>query len=197
MTEPSLPPTGRESSQSDEEVHQEKPEAEPKAPFPFLKRKSQVVQPSKFKPKAQPRTDCWTKSKKKKKGSPTKSPSMPLLLNLPQPESQEPFEPPSFEPLQICISSEEDEDFNQRSTPDLPDDPIEPRVLALEKTFNELEEAHISIDVHLLTREKDSVIPQFTTNSYFITHYTEDIYYETIDALENHYTFLCSEENVE
>ena len=124
---------------------------------------------------------------------------MPLLLSLPQPEKQEEFEAPNFEPLQICISSDEEDetDFNQRSTSPIPDDPIEPRVLALEKTFNELEEAHISIDVHLQSREMNSVIPQFSNTSYFITHYTEDIYYETIDALENHYTYLCSEENVE
>lgn len=65
----------------------------------------------------------------------------------------------------------------------------------LETIFNVLNADHIPVIEYLASRSNtDSAIPQFHGRSFFVTHFTEDIYADTLEALENHYNYLCSED---
>lgn len=81
------------------------------------------------------------------------------------------------------------------NTTDLEQKPFIP-IQDLEDIFNEILMGHISPNHYFLNRnEKNTSIPQFNEDSYFITHYSDDIYQDTLKVLDDHYQYLCNEED--
>ncbi|CAG9322867.1 unnamed protein product [Blepharisma stoltei] len=65
----------------------------------------------------------------------------------------------------------------------------------LESIFSGIARNHINPNYFFKNREvKDTIIPQFNENSYFITHYSDDIYQDTLKVLDDHYQYLCNED---
>ena len=60
----------------------------------------------------------------------------------------------------------------------------------------EEEVTHVTSNEYFDSRNSPfSCIPQFCSESFFITHYTNDIYSDMLEVLESHYTFLCDEDS--
>jgi hypothetical protein len=162
------PQTSRMEFSPDEPEVKERPKVdEDKSPKPFLKRRSQAIKPQKVNWKRAPKIDCWVSE------SAPKPKPRPRFSQLPssRPAKQVP-KLKEFGELRIMHVDE------------------------LEAHFNEFLANHESVNAFFSRpgRQETTRVPQFKPPSYFITHFTEDIYQETLDALEQHFDFLCNEE---
>jgi IQ calmodulin-binding motif len=71
------------------------------------------------------------------------------------------------------------------------------RVQELENIFFQLSRKYVSVKAHFGVNARtntDSQIPQFLPTSLFVTHFTDDMYQETFEALQARYLCLCNEE---
>jgi hypothetical protein len=155
-----------ELSQAEPEIQQEKPRVdEDKSPKPFLKRKSQAIKAQKVNWKVTPRIDCWVSE------SSTKTKAKPRISQVPKART----------PKQAVRGKEVSRIMH---------------VDELEGILNGLCAEHETAYEFFSRPErmKETLVPQFQTFSYFITDFTEDIYQETLEALEQHFDFLCNEE---
>jgi hypothetical protein len=157
-----------ELSQAEPELQQEKPRVdEDKSPKPFLKRKSQAIKAQKVNWKVTPRIDCWVSEAN------TKPKAKPRISQVPSARTSK----------QAARGKEVSQGRIMH-------------VDELEGIFNGLSAEHETAYEFFSRPErmKETLVPQFQTFSYFITDFTEDIYQETLEALEQHFDFLCNEE---
>lgn len=201
----------KEEKSEDEEAREKSPHSDPveessgpgdieeqrqeddRPPQPFLKRRSQAVQAQKINWNVTSRIDCW--GQKKAVTRPKKSPASPKArrspLKLPQGFAFAPESPssPRVKPFSLAAF-----DLSPVRKSKLQDTlPVE----QLETAFRDMERRHVFV-AEFFKRDEQTALPQFQPNSYFVTHYTEEIYpvrhrQETLETLERHYTALCSE----
>ena len=132
---------------------------------PYLKRKSQSIKPKKVKWNVTKRIDCWVERAQK---------------------------------------TVEEQKRKQEVMQDLPETPKREQAVqrpldvdALEAVFADLLRSHTDSHAYFKRpgrRDKSTFLPQFQQFSYFITHFTEDIFRDTFVALERHYKLLCRED---
>lgn len=178
---------------------EEQREEDDRPPQPFLKRRSQAVQAQKLSWKVRSRIDCWGQKKavirQKKLPAPltgTSPKHRKSPLRLPPGFGMAPESPssPRVKPFSLAAF-----DLSPVRKSKLQDTlPVE----QLEAAFGDMERRHVFVR-EFFRRTEHTALPQFQPDSYFVTHYTEEIYpvrarQETLETLERHYTSLCSEE---
>jgi len=205
--------TKREEKSEDEETREKSPHSDPveessgpgdieeqrqeddRPPQPFLKRRSQAVQAQKINWNVPSRIDCW--GQKKTITRPKKSPApvsaspkaQKSQLKLPAGFGMASDSSPRVKPFALAAF-----DLSPVRKSKLQDTlPVE----QLETAFGDMERGHVFV-AEFFRRTERTALPQFQPDSYFVTHYTEDIYpvssrQETLETLERHYTALCSE----
>jgi len=137
-----------------------------KAIRPYLKRKSQTMKAQKLKWKVTRKIDCWVDRGQKQ----------PFEESRPDISSDVLPETPKREPAPA-----------QRPM----------TVEALEAVFDTLLRSHTDAHAYFKRperRDKSTFLPQFQQFSYFVAHFTEDIFRDTFGALERHYKLLCRED---
>ena len=167
-----------ESEENDEVLSELDIKEPPKQIHNFLKRKSQSYKPAKLEWKVKTRINCWGESLATE---PKKKIGKKVLTSQTVQKSQ------IVQGNQIHYK----EQIRQISFS---------RVKELENIFSQLIKKHESVNEHfgVATRTQiDSSIPQFVPYSCFITHFTDDIYQETFEALQTHYLYLCNEEDMQ
>ena len=181
LRKPQAPERERESEESEEndEVLSDLESKEPAKPIHnFLKRKSQTYKPAKLEWKAKPRINCWGES----------------LAPEPKKKAVK-----KIQTSQVVQKSQVIQG-NQIHYKEQIRHITFSRVKELEAIFSQLIKKHVTVNEHfaVATRTQiDSDIPQFLPHSCFITHFTDDMYQETFEALQTHYLYLCNEEDMQ
>ena len=169
---------GREHSPHSERAEEqpgdmeEERQEDDRPPQPFLKRRSQAVQFQKLKWKGQRRIDCWGEQSK-----PTPKPVLPKPA-LPKSKKPPPKALPKKSPAAVSPRAQPFDLGGLVLTPlrnsgkQVESQPIE----QLEKAFEDIEHAHVYVSGYFNRVEAGTRIPQFQPDSYFVTHYTEEIY---------------------
>ena len=188
---------GRERSPHSERAEdqpgdmEEERQEDDRPPQPFLKRRSQAVVAQKLKWKTQHRIDCWGgQAKPIPKPSapkPAKKPLSKPLKSLPK-KAPAPPRPQPFDLGGIILSPLRSSGKQGEGQP----------IEQLEQAFQAIEHAHVYVSGYFQRPQTATRVPQFLPDSYFVTHYTEEIYavsarQETLETLESHYNSLCSE----
>lgn len=140
-----------------------------KAIRPYLKRKSQTMKAQKLKWKVTRKIDCWVDRGQKQSLEESRSrPEISSSDVLPETPTRE------------AVS------MQRPMTVD-----------ALEAVFDTLLRSHTDAHAYFKRperRDKSTFLPQFQQFSYFVAHFTEDIFRDTFVALERHYKLLCRED---
>lgn len=189
---------GRERSPHSERAEEqpgdmeEERQEDDRPPQPFLKRRSQAVVAQKLKWKGQHRIDCWGGQAKTfpkpAVPKPSKKPHSKPVKQLPKKSPTLPARPQPFDLGGIVLSPLRNSGKQGEGQP----------IEQLEQAFQTIERAHVYVSGYFQRAQTDTRIPQFLPDSYFMTHYTEEIYavssrQETLETLESHYNSLCSE----
>ena len=162
---------------------------------PFLKRRSRAVEAQRLAWTTRSRVDCWGPKKVLPKSASAKQlrlPSSPTRkVKTPKNSGKRsPSASPRVKPFGLATF-----DLSPMRKSKLTDcKPVD----QLEKVFAEIERKHVFVSAYFERSDLHTKIPHFRPDSYFVTHYTEDIYpvsarQETLETLETHYNYLCSE----
>ena len=145
-----------------EEARQE----DDRAPQPFLKRRSQAVQAQKLSWNVRSRIDCWGQKKtvQRKKSPVQSSPKVEsrYQVKLPESPTSPRVKPFAFAALDLSPVRKSKLEVSW---------PVE----QLEEVFHEIEKTHVPIS-KFFKRNEGTSLPQFQPDSYFVTHYTDEIY---------------------
>ena len=140
-----------------------------KAIRPYLKRKSQTMKTQKLKWKVTRKIDCWVDRGQKQVSEEPKSRAEVSTSDcFPETPKREPL------PIQRPLTVDE-----------------------LEAAFSTLLRSHTDAHAYFKRperRDQSTFLPQFQQFSYFVAHFTEDIFRDTFVALEQHYKLLCRED---
>ena len=74
------------------------------------------------------------------------------------------------------------------------------RVQELESINAYISKKHITVDEYFGDQSRThtySKISQFTPDSFFITHFNNDMYHEIFEIYQNHYLKLCNEDDIQ